>query len=685
MGWRGLFWVLSGSAIIVLSGLMVALIMGMELDEFTAAGLIPRGILIKCADVFAILVAVAFLVFWTRLLLTWLNEKNKSLGRKRWMGRRRFFWILCGSAVIVSIWLMVALNMGMALDEFTAGHLIPPEILVKCAAIFATLVALGFLIFWTRPLLACLFIRIWRLLQWMFSWRMIRRYLYGLAIVALFYGEEDWRGKKEWEQYKAAAEASGERFDLSSFVSRPVPDDQNFAFAPIVAGRSLDIRIDSRPDWNLWPTNDFQGNWQCGRRVDLKAFQDYYRASATTSGGTGRLGNRGRRGMRFGVRTPELSPTNEFPMASEPQSPAADVLLALSKYDSAFEELRQASQRPFFQLPPKATNEFSEPNLEPLRECASVLRLRAVAELENGQSEKALEDVKLILYLAHLDRVERWRELWRKLWRMADINLAMQPLWQGLVDHKWSDTQLAQIEQQLAKFDFLSDYQYYVRTQRAADIREINSYEQGRFHEFWAQLYIGHDQDGRSLWQRIFNQETLFTFMPSGWFYQNQLVAARMSQQSLRTTAEVDQGILSANVARRGDETRWNTYRHPRPWNFVAFAYADFSREAQNFAFTQSFLDRALVACALERYRWAEGKYPPALDALAPRFMGKLPHDIINAQPLHYQRTDDNRFLLYSVGWNGTDDGGMIVLEKNKRYALLDRNNGDWVWPNPKE
>ena len=102
-------------------------------------------------------------------------------------------------------------------------------------------------------------------------------------------------------------------------------------------------------------------------------------------------------------------------MAPQPQSPEADVLLALSKYDSAIEELRQASRRPFFQFPlrdrPETTNEFSEPILYPLMECVSVLRLRAVAELENGRSEKALEDVKFILYLANLGRLEPWRDI----------------------------------------------------------------------------------------------------------------------------------------------------------------------------------------------------------------------------------------------------------------------------------
>ena len=37
----------------------------------------------------------------------------------------------------------------------------------------------------------------------------------GVALfLALFYAEEDWRGKRDWEKYKRAAEATGERFDV---------------------------------------------------------------------------------------------------------------------------------------------------------------------------------------------------------------------------------------------------------------------------------------------------------------------------------------------------------------------------------------------------------------------------------------------------------------------------------------
>jgi hypothetical protein len=86
----------------------------------------------------------------------------------------------------------------------------------------------------------------------------------------------------------------------------------------------------------------------------------------------------------------------------------------------------------------------------------------------------------------------------------------------------------------------------------------------------------------------------------------------------------------------------------------------------------QTLANEAFVACGLERYRLAHGQYPETLEALVPQFAEKLPHDIIGGQPLKYRRTADSQFVLYSVGWNETDDGGV----PGKTIP-----EGDWVWP----
>ena len=91
------------------------------------------------------------------------------------------------------------------------------------------------------------------------------------------------------------------------------------------------------------------------------------------------------------------------------------------------------------------------------------------------------------------------------------------------------------------------------------------------------------------------------------------------------------------------------------------------------------------IACALERYRLAKGNYPETLDVLMPMFISKLPHDVINGQPLKYHRSADGTFVLYSVGWNETDDGGEVVrnVGEDGKERAVDQDKGDWVWRYP--
>ena len=102
------------------------------------------------------------------------------------------------------------------------------------------------------------------------------------------------------------------------------------------------------------------------------------------------------------------------------------------------------------------------------------------------------------------------------------------------------------------------------------------------------------------------------------------------------------------------------------------------SRTAQKAASAQTAVDCALLACALERYRREHGQFPESLAALEPRFFEKLPHDIINGEPLKYHRPETGQYILYSVGWNEVDDGGAVGVAKPGEENSIAQ--GDWVW-----
>ena len=87
--------------------------------------------------------------------------------------------------------------------------------------------------------------------------------------------------------------------------------------------------------------------------------------------------------------------------------------------------------------------------------------------------------------------------------------------------------------------------------------------------------------------------------------------------------------------------------------------------------------DLARLACALERCRLARGAFPQALSELTPDFLASLPAEIVNGEPYRYRRTGDGRFVLYSVGPDLRDDGG--VIDPRHRFS----KQHDWVWCYP--
>ena len=114
------------------------------------------------------------------------------------------------------------------------------------------------------------------------------------------------------------------------------------------------------------------------------------------------------------------------------------------------------------------------------------------------------------------------------------------------------------------------------------------------------------------------------------------------------------------------------------PYNwFGALLMPALNKAAERCARAQTSVDLARIACALERHRLAKGSFPETLDALAPQFIDRLPHDVINGQSLRYRRTDEGQFVLYSVGWNEKDDGGKLAFKKE---GAQDWEKGDWVW-----
>jgi len=373
---------------------------------------------------------------------------------------------------------------------------------------------------------------------------------------------------------------------------------------------------------------------------------------------------------RVFLPTPE-GKTNGFPVTALPQSPAADVLTALSIYNPALEELRQAAQRPAARMPLNYESGFDcAPQLLPwlakMKRCAVILQLRSLAELQDDRGAAALTDIKLLLRVN--DSMRNQPFLISHLVRIAIQAIAMQPIYEGLAQHRWDDTQLANLESTLAAEDFLADYQAAMRGEKVCAIDTFAK------QQIFRKLVF---RDGKA--QLVTNS---LRWTPAAFFYQNELAFAQMHQQFILPLIDLTNRVVAPAALSRADAAVQAQMNHYSPYKVQALMTAGVGKSVEKFAKIQSELDLARLACALDRFRLAHGNYPETLNALAPQFIAQLPHDVINGQPLHYRRTDDGKFVLYSVGWDDKDDGGKVYITKN---GMVDQKKGDWVWQYPQK
>jgi len=508
-----------------------------------------------------------------------------------------------------------------------------------------------------------------RLVRWCFSWRTLGRLLVGLAalatLIALVGTEENWRGKRAWEHYKRQLEARGEKLDWKDFVPPPVPDAQNFAMTPFLAPL-FDFNPSPRqPGQSLWrDTNGYNRIYALQHEMGVLA-------EAMPERNPDRALQKVTDLQRWALAL--SGQTNQAASAASPAltrvEAAGEVLRGFEKFSPVVEELRSASRRPYARFNIHYDVDFAPaillPQLACLKSAVMLLQVRTAAELALDRADQAWSDTELALYLAETVKDEPF--LISKMVRVALVQAALKPVWEGLAEHKWSAAQLMEIEQRLGRIDLLADAA--MRGERALSLRTIDQLrDQGII-------------DADSFSQRL---PRVVSLLLGGFYYQNELSIARMYQELFVPVVDAAGERVYPSRAMANDAALAKALNGGfQPYNLYARMLLPAITQAEvKFAFGQTRVNEAIVACALERCRLAEGSFPESLAALTPRFVQKLPHDLITGAPLLYHRTPDGQFILYSVGWNEKDDGGTVVMHPTKA-STPDLTQGDWVWQYP--
>jgi len=584
------------------------------------------------------------------------------------------------------------------------------------------------------------------------GWRILRRFLIGLAILAtlaaIFYAEEDWRGKRAWENCKRELEAKGAVLDWDKYIPPTVPDDQNFFKATtnltpwfVRATTPAETELANHVRLQLWPTetNGFpvldpaktrsivvavitvnppdSGNLDsASNRLNLQLNDLGARSKAgefirktigrSANGSQGfifsefQLTNLAPAQIILGADPapsiaelenliPAVTVTNlgrlrveaagakgiyQVMLTGAHTTTAADYLKWSDQFVPAFDEIREALKRPYAVIPGDYSQPYQMPipNFVTMRSLAQTLAQRTQCYLLLGQPEKAFREVTLLndsRRILECAPTGKPTLLVDSMINVAVTGLYENTIAEGLQSHTWRDPQLVRLQEQLQGVDLFVSVAESFHTEQAATCFFMKTTPASK-----ATAMLSSGTTGNTLWQKLKNPISWFyALAPRGWFYQNMTTVAILEQNAFDSINLTDQ-IFSPqkSIEANSQAKKLSVGRFFSPYSFVAaIAIPNLTKATQTLAHNQTLVNEAQIACALERYRLANGGYPESLDALMPQFIQKLPHDIIGGQPLHYRRTDNGKFLLYSVGWNETDDGGT---------ASDKMDQGDWVW-----
>ena len=569
----------------------------------------------------------------------------------------------------------VALGVGLSLGLIYFVHGFWPLLFAKLAG--------GFLLALLWLLVGAIFRRGFR---WFVSRRALR--FHGcvtagvVSLIVLFYVEEGWRGKRAWTALQRELAARGEKLDLASATPPPVPDDQNLAMAHVMA-RLLNYETNSSGQVRMGSGRSAEApslrrlaptglrvlkmpkaSWARQEFTDVTAWQTYFRLPYEKP-------YYSVRSNRFVTKPVEP----QFPVAAEAQTPVRDVLLALSKFDAVLDELaRAAAERPLARYPHAyELGNFAQGHTQwILRDVAQVLRLRAVARLHDGQVAAAFADVELAFRLADSPRHEPWLHS-HVAFRHAMLTDALQPVWEALARHQWTEPQLAALQQRLAQLNLLAERAVVLRGETAMWVDYLHYVRQlatGRANKFHA--LRGEPQDfGEKFWLFVIRR-----FYPLGWLYQDEVLTYRILHPP------------DASAGSRGRAAGPDLTEIMDPF-FVIFMVPRLREvrdwTASKFPYFQTLMNQATIACALERYRAAHGEFPENLELLTPAFLPEVPQDVASGQPFRYRRTADGQFVLYAIGSDGVDNGGRPAkVEFDWKGSLGGQSGpGDWVWSYP--
>lgn len=327
------------------------------------------------------------------------------------------------------------------------------------------------------------------------------------------------------------------------------------------------------------------------------------------------------------------------------------------------------------------------PHLASSKNAAQWLSAAVLQKLHVGDVQGAIDDVEAIMMINRLSADEPI--LISQLVRAAISAIAMQHGWTTLHADKLSDEDLARLQRILHNIDLITPMAHSFRGERIMGRDSIGILRAGEknLEDLQGAFSLtDEEEEAAGILSRMpyddemreaIHAAVIFPMWRFVWSYEDE---RHLLEEIQRLLAATNHGKTNRSATHVSEVAKRIKKRRGTSWSYWAtdlFVGSISYGPVRAFRFhTQNEL--TVTAIALKRYYLRNGKYPASLDQLIPEFLETHPVDWMDGQKLRY-RLEGHSFVLWSVGDNGTDEGG--TPDQTYPYNLF--SGPDIVWPQP--
>ena len=498
----------------------------------------------------------------------------------------------------------------------------------------------------------------------------LRRLVWFLAGIVVLYLlivlVENWTGARALAAAKLKLEQAGETLDLDSLRAKSVPDEVNFCAIDPLVGITLDDEEHGKTKNAEFKKLDWGTLWQ--NNQSKKPAPSFANGSML--------------GQPFDFQG-ALAHLREVTYLDSPADASPERVLAdIDRLHPLLKELSDAAPGrldavfiPTFRLEELDYNpeEASWPHMSPLQAIAKGLALRSQVAIEADDSESAVRSIQASLRLTRAMSDEP--TLLGQIVAMTTSIYELNSIWSLIHRRTATETQLARLQSDLERLDFMNSMTQAVSGERAFIIHSIEAMQ--RRHMVRTQ------EDSFVKQEPSWLEKVLDWLVPAGWFDHNAVTVlqlhAKYFLEPLKTqdVSRMKSSFDEFEVIRATHRGLTSLHQMLALTTLPTFRFV-----IEQAVYSEAVRRQAVTAIAIERFHLANGRLPEKLAELVPAFLEAIPLDPMDKNSMRYQAEADN-FTLWSIAWDQQDNHGKLPTRKEASGIHRSESYiGDWAWKN---